>query len=78
MRPEEARRLKEGDRVYWDDDQSDAGTILRVDRASFTVAWDHGGTQQLRFTLARRIRRLTPALAKAHGDLQAMKQRLED
>lgn len=78
MRAQEAYRLKAGDRVYWDDDQTDAGTIQRVDRESFTVRWDRGGEQTLRFRMARRIHRLTSALAKARGDLEAIQKRQQE
>jgi len=36
--------MKEGDRVYWQDDPSDTGTVVDVGYMNFRVEWDCGQT----------------------------------
>ena len=40
MNVEQARKLKKGDRVYWDNDKDDQGTVMFADDYTVSIKWD--------------------------------------
>jgi hypothetical protein len=43
----QSRALKPGNRVCWQNDQADRGTITEVNWAGVTVRWDNRGEQTI-------------------------------
>ena len=47
MTGEQSRKLKVGDRVNWDANQKDLGTITEVDWAGVLIKWDNREQQSI-------------------------------
>jgi len=47
MTGEQSRQLKVGDCVYWQNDQSDRGTVTETNWAGLTIRWDSRGDQTI-------------------------------
>lgn len=47
MTGEQSRKLKVGDRVNWDANQNDLGTITEVDWAGVLIKWDNREQQSV-------------------------------
>jgi hypothetical protein len=47
MTGEQSRRLKVGDKVRWQNDQADQGTVTETNWAGVTVKWDNRGEQAI-------------------------------
>lgn len=45
MTGSESRKLKVGDRVCWNSDKNDLGTIIEIDWAGVTIGWDNRSKQ---------------------------------
>ena len=55
MNEPQARKLKAGDRVKWDNDPSDAGSVIDTGYLAVTIAWDNGQTGTVHIADAARI-----------------------
>jgi hypothetical protein len=44
MTGDQSRTLKVGDRVCWDDNASDLGTVVGIAWSGVTISWDDGHT----------------------------------
>jgi hypothetical protein len=42
MTGEESRKLKSGDRVFWQDDMTNQGTVRGTSWSGVTIDWDDG------------------------------------
>lgn len=47
MTGQESRLLKIGDRVFWNADKNDAGTVTDKDWAGVTIKWDNRDQQTI-------------------------------
>ena len=47
MTGEQSRKLKVGDRVYWQKDLADQGTVTEANWAGVTVRWNSLGEQAI-------------------------------
>jgi hypothetical protein len=47
MTGEQSRLLKVGDRICWQSDQADQGTIIETNWAGVTVKWDNRSDQAI-------------------------------
>jgi hypothetical protein len=47
MTGEQSRCLKVGDKVYWQDDKADQGTVIEKNWAGVTVKWDSRSEQSV-------------------------------
>jgi hypothetical protein len=45
MTGSESRKIQVGDRVLWNSDQNDLGTIIETDWAGVTIRWDNRSEQ---------------------------------
>lgn len=59
MTEREARKLKVGDRVMWDCDAGDCGTVIDVGYHGATIKWDNGQTGGVDFRGMSKISRAT-------------------
>lgn len=51
----EAKQLKNGDRVIWDKNREDLGTVETVGNAAVKIEWDNGMKGWVDFEDAKRI-----------------------
>ncbi len=58
MTGEQSRLLKVGDRVCWQNEQADQGTITKKDWASVTIKWDSRGLQVILHNDMARVERV--------------------
>jgi hypothetical protein len=58
MTSDQSRLLKVGDRVCWDNDLTDLGTVSEVDWLGVTIKWDHGHTNTLFYNGMAQVERL--------------------
>lgn len=42
MSEAESKRLRVGDRVYWDDDPADIGSVVETDYLCVRIKWENG------------------------------------
>jgi hypothetical protein len=47
MTGDQSRQLSVGDRVYWNTDKNDQGTVTEKDWAGVTVKWDNRSEQSI-------------------------------
>jgi hypothetical protein len=47
MTGEQSRKLKVGDRVYWNKNTADQGTIVETNWAGVTIKWNDRGEQTI-------------------------------
>jgi hypothetical protein len=59
MTGEESRQLRVGDKVRWQKDQADQGTVTETNWASLTVKWDNRGEQTILHNDMGQIERVT-------------------
>jgi hypothetical protein len=59
MTGEQSRRLKVGNKVYWQKDQADRGTISETNWAGVTVRWDDRGDQTIQHNDMASLERAT-------------------
>lgn len=64
MTPAQAKALKKGDRVCWESDSFDLGTVTDNGYCAVTVAWDNGQTGTLDHRDTGNVARYTEEAAK--------------
>jgi len=47
MTGEQSRRLKVGDKVCWQNDEADRGTVTEISWSGLTIKWDGRGEQRV-------------------------------
>jgi hypothetical protein len=47
MTGEKSRQLKVGDKVYWQNDKADQGTVTEQNWSGLTIKWDSRGKQDV-------------------------------
>ena len=58
MTGEQSRQLKVGERVCWNMNTTDLGTIIGTDWAEVTIRWDDGHTTSVRHNDMTRVERV--------------------
>jgi hypothetical protein len=59
MTGEQSRLLKVGDKVRWQKDQADQGTVTETNWAGVTVKWDNRGEQRILHNDMGQLERVT-------------------
>jgi hypothetical protein len=59
MTGEQSRHLKVGDKVRWQKDQADQGTVTETNWAGLTVKWDNRSQQTIQHNDMAQVERAT-------------------
>jgi hypothetical protein len=59
MTGEQSRKLKAGDKVRWQKDQADLGTVTETNWAGVTVKWDSRSEQTIQHNDMAQVERAT-------------------